>query len=192
MLNHQEKLLPISPRRTSCAVKKQKHQTLVSSNFFQGQEKASEHLSCEEPPPRASGHSSATPIGQWQILPVSDTTTLPARTSTLPALQHPKMKVGCSPQGLQQWHCHPKHASGHPSQCHPLVALTLAAQSQPRQLPVRQLMTEVHNPDGDVHLQQQATHVTPLFPLHTCMQPCKAAESLYLSGNSAFLATPAP
>lgn len=53
---------------------------------------------------------------------------------------------GCSPQGLLHCHCHPK--------C-PLAALTPTAQSQRRQLPMGQLVTEIHHPDGDICLEGQ-------------------------------------
>lgn len=42
-----------------------------------------------------------------------------------------------------------------PAPWSPPAALTPAAQSQVRQLPVGQLMAEIHHPDGDVHLQEQ-------------------------------------
>lgn len=98
-LNHQEKHLPRSLRWTSCAVKKQKGWTIVSSAFFQGKEKVSEHLPCDAPQLGATRCSSATHTGQQQTLPVSHTTTLPARTSPLPALQRPKMEGGVLPSG---------------------------------------------------------------------------------------------
>lgn len=62
--------------------------------FLQGKEKVSEHLPCGAPQPGATRHSSASPTGQQQTLPVSHTTTLPATTSPLPALQRPKIEGG--------------------------------------------------------------------------------------------------
>lgn len=122
--------------------------------FFAGKEKVSEHLPCDAPQPAASGHSSATPAGQRQTLPVSHTTTLPARTSLLPALPQNRGR-GAPPRACSTGIAAQSTPQARPSQHRPPAALTLAAQSQPWQLPVGQLMPEIHNPDGDVHLEEQ-------------------------------------
>lgn len=101
----------------------------------------------------------------------------------LPVLQHPKTEAGVLPSGPAALALPPHCASGQPSPCQLLVALTLAAQGQPRQLPVCQLMAEIHNPHGDVHLQQQPA-CDPSASGHTCRQPCKATQSLCQVGTA--------
>ena len=148
------------------------------------------HHSLEPPdtvqlPPQGSGKPSRCLTPQLS---------LPGRACCLPC-RAPKWREGCSPQGLRHWHCHPEHASGQalpmpPSgSTHPCGTEPAAAASRGSAR------------DGDPQPRwgyppgRTATGVSPQFPLpsrHNCMQPCKAAENLYLGGNSLFRATPAP
>lgn len=159
--------------------------------FFQGKKKVSEHLPCNAPQPGATKHSSATPTGQQQTLLVSHT------TCGSPCQDEPAACLAGSQNGGRGA---PLKACGTgiatlgtpqagPSQCHPLAALTLAAQSQPRQLPVRELVTEIHNPDGDIHLEEQSWELPHSSHRIT---PQLHEENLYLGGNGLFWATPVP
>lgn len=124
---------------------------------------------------------------------VFHTTMLPIRMSLQPALQGPS-REGCFPQGSvpavmrPEGTLLPKCTAGEALPHLPTVALTLAAQRQAGQLPMGQLMAEIHDPDGDIHLQKQL-QASPhnshgIGPNHT--QLCKAADNLFPSENNFF------